>query len=149
MDVGDTIPDFEATTDSGNSVRLSALLENGPVVLFFYPKASTPGCTAQACHFRDLGAEFDAVGAQRIGISGDNVADQRSFSAKHDFDFPLLSDESGEIAKIFGTKRAGLPFHRRQTFVIGTDRRLVKAIASERDMEVHADEALAALLAVA
>ncbi|MDX1509983.1 MAG: peroxiredoxin [Nitriliruptorales bacterium] len=147
MDTGDTVPDFEATTDSGDTITLSGLLADGPVVLFFYPKADTAGCTAQACHFRDLGAEFEAAGAQRIGISADSVKSQRRFREKNDFDYPLIADTSGEIARIFGTKRAGPLPPRRQTFVIDTDFTVLERIASEVDMDVHADRALAVLQA--
>ncbi|HEX9767189.1 MAG TPA: peroxiredoxin [Nitriliruptorales bacterium] len=149
MQAGDLVPDFEATTDRGETIRLSELLENGPVALFFYPKAETPGCTAQACHFRDLAAEFEEVGAQRVGISADGVDGQRRFSDKHGFDFPLLADTSGEIAKIFGAKRLGPLPPRRQTYVINTDGRVLTAVSSETNMDVHADEALAALRAAA
>ena len=147
MDVGDAVPDFEATTDTGETVTLSGLLANGPVVLFFYPKADTAGCTAQACHFRDLAGEFEAAGAQRIGISADSVNSQRRFSQKHDFDYPLLADTSGKIAKIFGTKRVGPLPPRRQTFVIDTDFTILERIASEVDMDIHADRALAVIKA--
>ncbi len=142
MDVGDQVPDFTATLDTGETTSLSALLEDGPVVLFFYPKAFTGGCTAEACHFRDLAAEFDEVGAQRFGISRDDADTQARFRQEHGFDYPLIADASGDIAKVFGAKRIGPLWSRRQTFVIGTDRRLLGAIRSETDMERHADEAL-------
>lgn len=149
MQAGDLVEDFEATSDRGETIRLTELLEKGPVVLFFYPKAQTPGCTAEACHFRDLGAEFDEVGAQRVGISADDIDKQRRFSDEHGFDYPLLADTSGQIAKMFGAKRLGPLPPKRQTFVIDTDRRLLTAISSETNMDVHADEALAALRAAA
>ena len=142
MDVGDQVPDFTATLDDGSQTTLASMLEDGPVVLFFYPKAFTGGCTAEACHFRDLAGEFAEVGAQRYGISRDDVETQSQFRAKHDFDYPLIADTSGEIAKVFGAKRLGPVWSKRQTFVIGTDRTLKGAIASETDMEQHADEAL-------
>lgn len=145
MDIGDAVPDFESVTDQGKRVTLSSLLEDGPIVLFFYPKAETPGCTVEACHFRDLASEFAEAGAQRIGISRDSIAEQRAFAEKHSFDYPLLSDESGDIAAIFGAKRMGPLWSKRQTFVIGADQTLLGAINSETDMEVHADEALAIL----
>lgn len=145
MDVGDTVPDLDLTLDDGRSVRLSELLADGPVVLFFYPKAFTPGCTAESCHFRDLQAEFDEVGAQRIGISRDDVDTQSRFRDEYDLDYPLAADPDGEIAKVFGAKRVGPLPSRRQTFVIGADRTLLATIGSETDMRVHADEALATL----
>lgn len=145
MRTGDTAPDFTAPDQHGNPVRLSQLLEGGPVVLFFYPKAFTPGCTAQSCHFRDLAAEFDAVGAQRIGISADSVEKQAAFDEAHDLGYPLLSDPDREVAKLFGVKRPGPLFNRRMTFVIDTDRTVLLATASEMSMEKHADEALQVL----
>lgn len=149
MDVGDEVPDFTATLDTGQTTTLSSLLGDGPVVLFFYPKAFTGGCTAEACHFRDLTAEFDQVGAQRLGISRDDVATQARFRQEYDFDYPLIADESGEIAKIFGAKRMGPLWSKRTTYVIGTDRRLLGVIQSETDMERHADEALSVLAGAA
>ena len=80
MDEGDLAPDFELPDENGAVRRLSDFLEDGPVVLFFYPAAMTPGCTAESCHFRDLQAEFDEVGAQRVGISADQVEKQKRFS---------------------------------------------------------------------
>ena len=95
MDAGDVVPDFELPDQDGTPRRLSTLLQDGPVVLFFYPAAMTTGCTKEACHFRDLGAEFSAAGVQRVGISRDAVAKQKQFSDQHSFDYPLLSDEDG------------------------------------------------------
>jgi len=147
MQLGDLAPDFVLASDDGSTVRLSDALARGPVVLFFYPRAMTPGCTAESCHFRDMAGEFAAVGGQRLGISADSVDRQRQFRDKHDFDYPLLSDADKVVAKEYGVKRAMLPFNRRVTFVIDTDRRVLAVIESERDMEKHADEALAVLRA--
>jgi peroxiredoxin Q/BCP len=146
---GDLVPEFELPDQTGTKRSLTELLEAGPVVLFFYPAAMTPGCTREACHFRDIGADFAAAGVQRVGISRDSVARQKEFSDKHTFDYPLLSDEDGRVAEIFGVARSGLlgklgPV-KRWTFAIGTDRRVVKVVHSETNMNVHADEALAAL----
>jgi peroxiredoxin Q/BCP len=152
MKIGDEIPDFELSDQNGTPRRLSALLSDGPVVLFFYPAAMTTGCTKEACHFRDLGAEYQAAGVQRIGISMDAVDKQKQFADKHSFDYPLLSDADGTVADIFGVRRGaigtklGAPV-KRQTFAIGRDRRLVAQISSETNMDKHADEALQALSA--
>jgi peroxiredoxin Q/BCP len=126
-------------------VHLSDLLAAGPVVLFFYPKALTTGCTAEACHFRDLKAEFARYGASPVGISADAVERQAKFRDKHDFEFPLLSDPDRSIATAFGVKRWGPLLNKRATFVIDTDRRLLDVIQSEMNMHAHADQALAAL----
>jgi peroxiredoxin Q/BCP len=145
---GDLVPDFELPDQDGQPRRLSTLLQNGPVVLFFYPAAMTSGCTKESCHFRDLAAEFTEAGAQRIGISTDPVAKQKQFSDLHSFDYPLLSDEYGAVARIFGVKRRFGPLPvKRSTFVIGTDRRVLEVITSELQMDVHADRALLALRA--
>jgi peroxiredoxin Q/BCP len=146
MQVGDVVDDFELPDDDGVPRTLSSYLEHGPVVLFFYPAALTYGCTKQSCHFRDLKAEFDAVGAQRVGISADAVEKQKQFSDKHGFDFPLLSDVDGKVATQFGVTRGWGPLpNRRATFVIDRDRTLVGRIMSETRMHQHADEALEVL----
>ena len=150
MRVGDEVPDFELPDQDGTPRRLSALLAGGPVVLFFYPAALTAGCTKEACHFRDLAAEFSAAGVQRVGISRDAVDRQKRFADKHAFDYPLLSDADGGVARIFGVRRGpigerlGAPV-KRWTFAIGADRRVVAVIQSEVNMDGHADQALAAL----
>ncbi|MDA0566095.1 peroxiredoxin [Streptomonospora sp. S1-112] len=152
MDIGDPAPDFAQPDQHGTVRRLSALLADGPVVLFFYPAAMTPGCTAESCHFRDLAAEFAELGAQRVGISADTVDKQRAFADAHGFDYPLLSDPDGAVAAAYGVRRSGplgaLSPTRRTTFVIGTDQRVVHIVKSELRMQAHADGALTALRAL-
>ncbi|MFI7490955.1 peroxiredoxin [Micromonospora echinaurantiaca] len=148
MGVGDVVADFALPDQTGTVRRLSELLAAGPVVLFFYPAAMTRGCTAESCHFRDLAAEFAALGAQRVGISRDPVARQAEFARRHGFDYPLLSDADGAVAERFGVRRRlplGALSTRRVTFVIGTDRRLIEVVHSELSMTGHADRALRAL----
>jgi thioredoxin-dependent peroxiredoxin len=148
MQPGDRAPDFELPDETGQLRRLSEMLRGGPVVLFFYPRAMTSGCTAEDCHFRDLRTEFEKVGATRIGISVDPVDKQKQFSDKHGFDFPLLSDEGGSVARAFGVSPGLLSFIRpvkRTTFVIGTDGLILDVINSETHMHVHADRALRTL----
>ncbi len=147
MNVGDKAPDFELLDDTGTSWRLSDALAKGPVVLFFYPAAMTTGCTAESCHFRDLKAEFEALGAQRVGISPDSVAKQQEFSSKHDFDYPLLADDAGTVASLFDVKPKLIKLTpvRRATFVIDSDGTVLEVIKSEVRMNLHADNALAAL----
>jgi thioredoxin-dependent peroxiredoxin len=148
MKPGDLIPDFELLDDKGTPRTLSGFLADGPVVLFFYPAAMTSGCTAESCHFRDLAREFAEAGGQRVGISPDPVGKQREFSATNSFDFPLLSDPDGTVARQFGVRRRFGPLlTRRRTFVIDTDRRLLEEISSELRMSVHADRALEVLRA--
>jgi len=148
MDTGDKAPDFELTDETGTARKLSEFLANGPVVLYFYPMALTPGCTAESCHFRDLASEFAALGAQRVGISADKVDKQKRFSEKNNFDFPLLSDSDKSVAKAYGVRRGpGLIPNKRTTFVIGTDGLVKTIIRSETNMNAHADQALEALRA--
>jgi thioredoxin-dependent peroxiredoxin len=150
MREGDVVVDFQLSDQDGAVRSLSGLLADGPVVLFFYPGAMTGGCTKEACHFRDLGADFRAAGVQRVGISRDTVAKQKQFAEMNSFDYPLLSDADGTVAEQFGVARGklgarlGAPV-KRWTFAIGTDHKIIKAIHSELNMETHADEALAAL----
>jgi peroxiredoxin Q/BCP len=149
LQAGDTAPDFTLPDETGQERTLSAFLASGPVVLFFYPAANTSGCTAEACHFRDLAGEFAAVGAQRLGISVDDVSAQQSFASKNGFDYPLLADVGGKVAASFGVKRNGLMGRlapvKRATFVIGADGVIKDVISSETKMDLHADGALKAL----
>lgn len=170
MIAGEKAPDFTLYDHTGRPRTLSEFLHHGPVVLFFFPIASSPICTAQACHFRDLSNEFAAVGAQRIGISTDTVDRQAHFARQRSFDYPLLSDVDGVVSELFGvrrgrlarlrdavvpratvwrgrhTRRRGLLGRfmpvRRATFVIGTDRTVLEVISSEVRASVHADRAL-------
>ncbi|NGO78592.1 peroxiredoxin [Streptomyces sp. YC504] len=146
IEVGDKVDDFTLPDETGTPRTLSELLSQGPVVLFFYPAALTSGCTAEACHFRDLAAEFTAVGAQPVGISADPVARQQEFTERHGLGMPLLSDPDGTVREKFGVARGfSLLPTKRITFVIGTDRTVLEVIRSEIRMGVHADRALAAL----
>jgi thioredoxin-dependent peroxiredoxin len=152
MREGQLAPDFILPDQDATMRRLSDLLADGPVVLFFYPAAMTSGCTREACHFRDLGAQFRAAGVQRVGISCDPPERQTEFARRHGFDYPLLSDTDGAVAAMFGVQRGqlvrrlGVPV-KRTTFVIGPDRTVRKVIRSELNMNAHADEALASLAA--
>ena len=146
MRQGDLAPDFSLTDQNGQTQQLSTLLTNGPVVLFFYPAAMTTGCTKEACSFRDNAAAFADFHAQRVGISMDDVAKQAEFSSQHNFDYPLLADTDGAVAKSYGVKRAiGLLKVKRTTFVINQDRTIRAVISSEFNMNAHVDQALAAL----
>ncbi|MEV6945028.1 peroxiredoxin [Streptomyces sp. NPDC051172] len=146
VNVGDKIDDFELPDETGTFRTLSELLADGPIVLFFYPAALTAGCTAEACHFRDLAAEFAAAGARAVGISGDSVEKQQEFTGRHSLGMPLLSDTDGTIRERFGVKRGfSLAPTKRVTFVIAEDRTVLEIVRSELRMNTHADRALAAL----
>ena len=146
---GDTAPEFTLLDADGQEVSLSSF-RGQRVIVYFYPAAMTPGCTKEACHFRDLAGEFTAVGASRVGISVDPVAKQAKFAETQRFDYPLLSDTDGAVAAQFGVKRGLLgklmPV-KRTTFVIDTDRKVLDVIASELSMDTHADKALQTLRA--
>jgi peroxiredoxin Q/BCP len=148
LNVGDKVEDFTLPDETGAERSLTELLAEGPVVLFFYPAALSAGCTAEACHFRDLAAEFAAVGARPVGISGDSVDKQQEFAGKNTLGMPLLSDVDGTIRERFGVKRGfSLAPTKRATFVIGEDRTILEVVSSELRMNTHADRALAALRA--
>ncbi|MFJ8548890.1 peroxiredoxin [Streptomyces sp. NPDC001588] len=146
VEVGTVIEDFDLPDETGAQRRLSELLVDGPVVLFFYPAALSRGCTAEACHFRDLAAEFAAVGARPVGISGDSVERQQEFAGRHTLGFPLLSDVDGTVRERFGVRRGfSMTPTKRVTFIVDQDRKVLEVVRSELRMSAHADRALAAL----
>ena len=146
MKTGDVAPDFELPDQDGVPRRLSTLLADGPVVLFFYPLASSGGCTSEMCTVRDESARFAAVGAQRVGISQDSVAKQKAFAEGNGFDYPLLSDADGAVCSAYGTHRGwkAAPV-KRHTVVVGTDGVVKDVIKSEFNFSKHAGKALSAL----
>lgn len=102
VEVGKKAPAFKAVTDGGGSVALKDL-KGKKVILYFYPKDDTPGCTKEACGFRDSLPDFSAVDATVIGVSKDTVAKHDKFKAKYDLPFTLISDEDGDVCEAFGT----------------------------------------------
>ncbi|HAE00568.1 MAG TPA: thioredoxin-dependent thiol peroxidase [Rhodospirillaceae bacterium] len=131
LEEGDVAPDFTLPTDGGDSISLSAL-KGKPVVLYFYPKDDTPGCTKEACGFRDAQADFSSIGATVIGVSKDSVAKHDKFKAKYELNFPLAADEDGTVCEAYGTwveksmygrKYMGID---RATFLIDADGKLAK-----------------------
>jgi peroxiredoxin Q/BCP len=146
LKTGDTAPDFTLPDQDGNPVTLSSVLAEGPAVLFFYPAALTPGCTKEACHFRDIVGEFTAAGARVLGISADDVTKQKTFDKTFSLGYPLLSDADKSVARQYGvSRRIGILPNQRATFAIGADGVIVAAVHSEINMNVHADAALKAL----
>ena len=101
-DVGSPAPDFTMPTDGGGEVSLKDL-KGKPVVLYFYPKDDTPGCTKEACGFRDAMPDFSGIDATIIGVSKDTVAKHDKFKAKHELNFTLASDEDGSVCEAYGT----------------------------------------------
>jgi thioredoxin-dependent peroxiredoxin len=143
--VGTRMPDLSVTTHDGQRTTLSELTGSHALVVFFYPKAFTAGCTAQACHFRDLGAEFADLGAARVGVSRDDATTQSRFVAEHAFDYPLIADRDGAVARAFGAKRVGPVPSRRQTYVLDAELTVLAVISDELRMDRHADDALEVL----
>ncbi len=134
---GSPAPDFELTSDSGERVRLSSLRGN-PVVLYFYPKDDTPGCTTEACEFRDAYDEFRRRGLEILGVSPDTEASHLKFKTKHELPFTLLADPDHEVAErygvwiektMYGKKRMGI---KRSTFVIDAEGNEAKAMLGIR-----------------
>src|SRR5699024_12659390 len=115
MHTGSTAPDFALPDETGTERRLSTLLADGPVVLYFYPAAMTSGCTAESCHFRDLAAELAELGAARVGISPDGGEKQATCASPHHLDLPRLADRDGRGAAQTGERRTrGAPRTHRQ-----------------------------------
>lgn len=140
--VGSVAPDFSAKAHDGVDLRISAL-QGKPVVVYFYPKDETPGCTKEACAFRDAWKELEATGVVLIGISSDSIESHKKFAENHKLPFHLVSDEDGKIAKAYGVG-SKLGFVERQSFVIGADGK-VKKIYRSVDVAKHASEILADL----
>lgn len=149
MQEGDQAPDFELPDQDGNPVRLSSL-RGKTVVLYFYPKADTPGCTKQACGIRDRRAEYDAAGAVVLGVSPDEPADLRKFADKHGLPFTLLADAGHEVAEAYGVWVEKSMYGRRYwgnertTFVIGPDGTIRRTFRKVKPAE-HDDLVLGAL----
>jgi peroxiredoxin Q/BCP len=141
--VGATAPDFTLPGPGGLSVSLAELRRNGAVVLYFYPKDQTPGCTMEACGFRDEIDRFGEAGAQVVGVSRDDETSHARFAAKHKLPFLLLSDTTGEVHARYGvTKKLGL-IPDRTTFVIDRDGIVRHVFSSMIRMRAHVDESLA------
>ena len=138
-------PLFRLKDAEGNLVELKSFLGKKTVVLFFYPKDETPGCTAEACSFRDNYIGFQAHNAQVIGISGDSERSHQAFKAKHDLPYPLLSDPTGEVAASYGVKKRFGFLKDRVSFVIDQSGFIRHAYSSQLQVHKHIDECLRAV----
>jgi len=123
--VGDSAPEFRLQDQNFQWHSLGDF-EGQWLVLYFYPKADTPGCTTEACEFRDNIFAFEEIGAAIVGISVDDVSSQKEFSDKYHLPFPLLSDASQEVATLYGVLRADRGVASRQSFIIAPDGRVAK-----------------------
>ncbi len=121
LQVGEKAPEFSGRDQDGREVDSHALLARGPVVLYFYPRDFTPGCTIEACNFRDAFADLDARGATIVGVSVDDEASHKRFADKHGLPFTLIADPAGALAKRFQATRAFGLGVRRVTYVIAPD----------------------------
>jgi thioredoxin-dependent peroxiredoxin len=143
--VGSVAPDFTLPSQAGEMVSLKDFFGRNPVILFFYPKDDSPGCTREVCAFRDYFEEFGKLDAEIIGISSDSVESHRSFAAKHDLSFALLSDERGNIRRLYGVPKTFGLFPGRVTYVIDKERVVRHVFASQLSVERHVQESLTAL----
>jgi len=152
VEAGKKAPDFSATTDGGGKVKLSDF-KGKNVILYFYPKDDTPGCTKEACGFRDAKPNFSKAKAVVLGVSKDSVARHDKFRDKYDLNFPLLSDEDGKICEKYGTwiekslygrKYMGID---RATFLID-GKGVVRQVWRKVKVPGHVEEVLAALKAL-
>jgi peroxiredoxin Q/BCP len=141
LKAGDTAPSFEGQDQDGKTWRLSDLTgKQQAVLLYFYPKDDTPGCTKQACGLRDQMTDLKAQGIQVIGVSFDNAASHKKFQEKHQLNFPLLADVDGKIADTYGVRRdPGKRMARRVSFLIGPDAKIVH-ITDNSAADVHLSE---------
>jgi len=152
VDIGDRAPDFKLPTDGGGELGLGDL-KGRTVVLYFYPKDSTPGCTTEAQDFRDRLSEFETAGAAIVGASKDSIKRHDNFKAKHDLTFPLLSDENGSLCEDYGVWKKKKLYGRefmgieRTTFLIdGTG--VIRNVWRKVKVKGHADAVLEAVKAL-
>ena len=149
VEEGKPAPDFELESDSGERVKLSSL-RGKPVVLYFYPKDDTTGCTTQACGIRDAYGEFERAGAVVLGISPDDAASHAKFKEKYGLPFTLLADPEHEVAERYGTwsekRYNGRTYWgvSRTTFIVAPDGTVAKVMQGVKP-DTHADDVLAAL----
>lgn len=153
LEAGATAPDFTLPNQNGNQVKLSDL-RGETVVLYFYPRADTPGCTTQACGVRDRSADYKVAGARVIGVSPDTVEAVKKFSDKFDLDFTLLADADHAVAEKYGTWVEKSMYGKRYmgvqraTFVIGADGKIARAFPKVSP-KTHDDTVLKALAELA
>jgi peroxiredoxin Q/BCP len=149
LKVGDHAPDFTLSAGSGAQVTLSELLGKRAVVLFFYPKDDTPGCTAEARSFRDRYDAFVEAGAEVVGISSDSLSSHGCFAQKHRLPMTLLSDAGGHVRTLYDVKATLGLFPGRATFVIDRGGTIRHVFVSQMRFGAHAEEALATVRRIA
>ena len=140
--VGDKAPNFTLKSQSGDTVSLGDFLGKKAVVVYFYPKDDTPGCTAESCAFRDSHQVFADAGAEDIGISGDSVDSHQAFASKHSLPFTLLSDEGDKVRKLYGVPPVLWLLPGRVTYVIDKDGTVRHIFDSMMEFDKHVSEAM-------
>jgi peroxiredoxin Q/BCP len=145
---GSLAPNFTLPSQSGKMVSLRDFLGKKPVILYFYPKDDTPGCTKEACAFRERHEDFRELNAEVIGISSDPVESHRSFAAKHELPFTLLSDEGGKVRKLYGASSTFGLVPGRVTYVLDEEGVVRHIFSSQLGVEEHVEEALEALRSI-
>jgi thioredoxin-dependent peroxiredoxin len=138
LTVGDQAPDFTLQDSENNSFTLSSYQNNSPVVIYFFPKANTSGCTKQACGIRDDYSKFEENGINIFGVSVDSKADIKEFVEDYSLNFPLLSDESKEVAKTYGVLN-NIGMASRITFIVNKEGKLAYII-KDVDIKSHANQ---------
>jgi thioredoxin-dependent peroxiredoxin len=146
LKVGDTAPEFESTTESGEKFSLKESLGKSSVVLYFYPKDFTSGCTKEACTFRDNWDKVNALGAKVVGISSDSPETHARFKKEHNLQFTLVSDEDKHIRKLYGVDGRFIP--PRVTFVVDRSGKIRNVFNSQINVTKHVEEALSSLDAI-
>ena len=145
IDVGQPAPDFTLPSNKGGEVSLSDFRGQKHVVLFFYPKDETPGCTKEACSFRDHFEDFSDAGAEVIGISADSEASHQQFAEKHNLPFHLLSDRGGKVRAAYGIKKTLGILPGRVTFLVDKDGVVRHVFSSQLNVHKHVDDMLGVL----
>lgn len=145
IEVGDLAPDFTLPSQSGEKVGLKDFVGKKAVVLYFYPKDDTPGCTKEACAFRDDHEQFGELEAEIIGVSSDSVGIHRQFVDKYGLPFTLLSDEGSRVRKMYGVPHTLGLFPGRVTYVVDKEGVVRHVFSSQLDSTRHVEEALKAL----
>lgn len=142
LKIGDRAPNFTLSSATGENVSLSDFLGKKAVVIYFYPKDDTPGCTAESCAFRDNYDVFTNAGAEVMGISGDSVASHQQFASKYQLPFILLSDSQNQVRKLFDVPATLFVLPGRVTYVIDKEGIVRHMFNSMLDFKAHVDEAI-------
>jgi len=144
---GEKAPSIEATDHDGKPWKLADLTGKQAVIVYFYPRDDTPGCTKEACGFRDQLSDLTKLGVTVVGVSRDDAESHRKFREKHQLNFPLLVDTDGKVTEAYGASAPDRPRSRRVSFLIGKDGKVLH-VTDSRDAQVHLDQLKAAVAAL-